>query len=105
VSMLHAPLLGLRLPYASPDFVVISADDTSSGVAFQLAADHHPPQWPDPMSPQQMHLDVMVDDVSVATRAVIALGARPPGSRPTSHSASVGRSCRSRACSPASGRP
>jgi hypothetical protein len=35
-----------------------------------------PPRWPDPEHPQQLHLDIRVDDVDAAERAVLALGAR-----------------------------
>ncbi len=70
-------LLGLPVTYRSPDFVVVAENDTSSGLAFQLAPDHQPPRWPDPDRPQQMHLDVMVDDLDSAAEAVVALGARP----------------------------
>lgn len=35
-----------------------------------------PPDWPDPERPQQLHLDIRVDDVDEAARAVVALGAR-----------------------------
>src|SRR5918911_3098242 len=76
----YSELLGLPVTYSSPDFVVVSANDTSSGLAFQLAPDHVPPQWPDPRFPQQIHLDVMVDDLDEAEEQVLALGARPlPG--------------------------
>ena len=44
-------------------------------LAVQLAPDHVPPDWPDG-SPQQMHLDLDVDDVEVAHEEVMALGAR-----------------------------
>jgi catechol 2,3-dioxygenase-like lactoylglutathione lyase family enzyme len=76
LAAFYAPLLGLRVTYESDDFVVISENDTTSGVAFQLAPDHQPPQWPSAAFPQQMHLDVMVDDVETAASEVIALGAR-----------------------------
>jgi catechol 2,3-dioxygenase-like lactoylglutathione lyase family enzyme len=76
LAAFYSPLLGLPVTYVSDDFVVVSGDDTSSGVAFQRAPDHQPPAWPDPESPQQMHLDVMVDDVHAAGREVLALGAR-----------------------------
>jgi catechol 2,3-dioxygenase-like lactoylglutathione lyase family enzyme len=69
-------LLGQPVTYRSPDFVVVARDDTTSGLAFQRAPDHRPPQWPDPDHPQQMHLDVMVDDVAAAGPQVEALGAR-----------------------------
>jgi catechol 2,3-dioxygenase-like lactoylglutathione lyase family enzyme len=76
----YAELLGLPVTYRSDDFVVVSKDDTTSGVAFQRAPDHLPPRWPDPARPQQIHLDVMVDDPEEAGRKVVALGATPlPG--------------------------
>jgi catechol 2,3-dioxygenase-like lactoylglutathione lyase family enzyme len=73
-------LLGLPITHDDPDFMVVSADTTTSGTAFQRAPDQRPPTWPDPGVPQQMHLDVMVDDPATAAEAAVALGARPlPG--------------------------
>ena len=69
-------VLGEAITYADEDFVVVSADTTTSGLAFQRAADLIPPTWPQPAVPQQMHLDVMVDDQETASAAVLALGAR-----------------------------
>jgi hypothetical protein len=37
--------------------------------------DYHPPQWPDPAHPQQVHLDVEVPDLVLAEREVTAHGA------------------------------
>jgi catechol 2,3-dioxygenase-like lactoylglutathione lyase family enzyme len=71
----YAELIGLPVTYTSDDFVVVSRDDTTSGFAFQKAPDHRPPRWPDPAHPQQVHLDVMVDDLSRASDQVLALGA------------------------------
>ena len=76
LAAFYSELLGLPVTYRSADFVVVARDDTSSGVAFQLAPDHRPPQWPDPAYPQQVHLDVMVDDLDAAEPQVLALGAR-----------------------------
>jgi catechol-2,3-dioxygenase len=65
------------------DIPVVSRDDdwtTLEGrgvrLAVQLAPDHVPPQWPDPAHPQQLHLDVQVEDADDAERRVLALGAR-----------------------------
>jgi len=44
-------------------------------LAVQLAPDHVPPDWPDG-APQQMHLDLWVDDLSAAHEEAVALGAR-----------------------------
>jgi catechol 2,3-dioxygenase-like lactoylglutathione lyase family enzyme len=68
-------LLDLPVTYDSDDFVVVAADDTTSGLAFQRAAEHRAPTWPDPVVPQQMHLDVMVEDVGAGGVHVLALGA------------------------------
>jgi catechol 2,3-dioxygenase-like lactoylglutathione lyase family enzyme len=69
-------LLEQPITYDSDDFVVVAASDTTSGLAFQRAPDHRPATWPDPAVPQQMHLDVMVEDVEAAAPRVLALGAR-----------------------------
>jgi predicted enzyme related to lactoylglutathione lyase len=44
-------------------------------VGVQLAPNHVPPDWPDG-NPQQIHLDLWVDDVDVAHDQVMSLGAR-----------------------------
>ena len=70
----YSAVLGLPVTYSDDDWVVVG-DRDSAHVAFQLAPDHVPPQWPDPAHPQQMHLDIRVDDVDVAEEHVLALGA------------------------------
>ena len=72
-------VLGRPITYSSADFVVVAENDHASGMAFQRADDHRPPTWPDAEIPQQMHVDVMVDDLDVAAVDVVALGARPLG--------------------------
>jgi hypothetical protein len=44
-------------------------------LAFHRVADHRPPTWPSSERPQQMHLDLLVDDLDAAGTAVLALGA------------------------------
>ena len=75
LAQFYSALLDHPVTYASDDFVVVAKDDHTSGLAFQLAPDHRRPTWPDPQVPQQMHLDVMVEDVAAATPDVLALGA------------------------------
>jgi hypothetical protein len=43
----------------------------------------HPPRWPDPASPTQIHLDVAVADVQTAERRVLGQGARKLAEFPT----------------------
>ena len=76
LAAFYAELLGLPVVWRDDDWVVVAENDTSSGLAFQRAPDHRPPQWPDPQHPQQFHLDVMVDDVAAAETRVLQLGAR-----------------------------
>jgi catechol 2,3-dioxygenase-like lactoylglutathione lyase family enzyme len=57
------------------DTWVVVTDPTGRRLAFQLAPEHEPPTFPDPRGSQQFHLDILVDDVEVAERAVLALGA------------------------------
>ena len=75
LAAFYSGLLGQPITYQSDDWVVVAANDASSGLAFQLAPDHQPPTWPDPAVPQQCHLDVMVEDVAAAGPRVLALGA------------------------------
>jgi catechol 2,3-dioxygenase-like lactoylglutathione lyase family enzyme len=78
----YSRLLGLPVTRADEDWVVVGDehDRTRAHLAFQLAPDLQPPRWPDPDHPQQMHIDVRVDDVDAAERQVLELGAsRLPG--------------------------
>jgi catechol 2,3-dioxygenase-like lactoylglutathione lyase family enzyme len=73
----YSTLLGKPVTYRSDDFCVVSDNEATSGVAFQRVETYLPPQWPDPAHPQQLHFDVMVEDVDRAHDAVVALGATP----------------------------
>jgi predicted enzyme related to lactoylglutathione lyase len=44
-------------------------------LGFQTVADFMPPRWPGQDVPQQMHLDVTVDNLDTAEADVLALGA------------------------------
>jgi catechol 2,3-dioxygenase-like lactoylglutathione lyase family enzyme len=76
LAAFYSELLGQPVTYRSEDWVVVAKNDTTSGIAFQRAPDHQPPQWLDPARPQQFHLDVMVDDVNAARPRVLELGAQ-----------------------------
>jgi catechol 2,3-dioxygenase-like lactoylglutathione lyase family enzyme len=81
LATFYADLLGTPVTYRSADFWVVSQSDRHSGLGFQRAPGHVAPTWPDGAVPQQMHLDVMVDDVVAASEQALRLGARPlPGS-------------------------
>lgn len=59
---------------AEDDWHIISVDGEPR-LGIQRAPDHVQPDWPDG-TPQQIHLDLYVDDVKAAHDEVISLGAR-----------------------------
>ncbi len=75
LASFYSQLLGQPVTYRSDDWVVVAADSTSSGIACQLAPGHRSPTWPETAVPQQIHLDIMVEDVAAAGPRVVALGA------------------------------
>lgn len=60
---------------AEDDWHMVSAGGAPR-VGVQLAPDHVPPDWPNGVPPQQIHLDLWVDDFPTAHAEVMALGAR-----------------------------
>jgi predicted enzyme related to lactoylglutathione lyase len=57
-----------------PDWAEIKADYGDS-IGFQQVEGYVPPRWPGQEVPQQMHIDVVVDDLDTAEAAVLELGA------------------------------
>jgi catechol 2,3-dioxygenase-like lactoylglutathione lyase family enzyme len=49
--------------------------DYGQCISFQQVADYRAPVWPAQDVPQQMHIDVMVDDLDAGEKAVVELGA------------------------------
>jgi catechol 2,3-dioxygenase-like lactoylglutathione lyase family enzyme len=72
----YAAVLGMRVNEDSDDWVVIGSEPGARQLAFQRVTNWTPPAWDDPHRPQQLHLDIRVDDVDAAEKAVLALGAR-----------------------------
>lgn len=58
---------------AEDDWHMVSVDGDPR-LGFQLAPDHVRPDWPDGQ-PQQLHLDLYVEDLAEAHAQVMALGA------------------------------
>ena len=72
-SAFWAGMLGGRVVADADWHSVLVGDDWRLGV--QLAPNHVPPEWPNG-TPQQMHLDLWVDDLASAHEEAISLGAR-----------------------------
>jgi len=49
--------------------------DNGNCICFQQVTDFRAPEWPGQQAPQQMHLDVVVEDLDAAEPEVLALGA------------------------------
>jgi catechol 2,3-dioxygenase-like lactoylglutathione lyase family enzyme len=75
LAAFYAALTGLEVERTDDDWVQLRAEH-GVALAFQLAPDHRPPQWPGAEHPQQMHLDFDVPDLDAGEAAVVALGAR-----------------------------
>ncbi len=73
-SAFWAGMLGGRVVAEDDWHSVIDADGRWR-IGVQLAPDHTPPDWPHG-APQQVHLDLHVDDPARAHDEVVALGAR-----------------------------
>jgi predicted enzyme related to lactoylglutathione lyase len=59
---------------ADDDWHMVSVEGQPR-IGVQLAPNHVPPDWPDG-NPQQIHLDLWVEDVESAHKEVMALGAK-----------------------------
>jgi predicted enzyme related to lactoylglutathione lyase len=71
-SSFWAGLLGGTVD-ADDDWHTVSVDGEPR-LAIQLAPDHVPPQWPGG-TPQQIHLDLFVENIKAAHDEAIAVGA------------------------------
>jgi catechol 2,3-dioxygenase-like lactoylglutathione lyase family enzyme len=76
LAAFYSAVLGAEIEQGDDDHWVQLAPRGGTPLAFQRVADHRPPQWPGAEHPQQMHLDLEVDDLDAGEAAVVALGAR-----------------------------
>jgi hypothetical protein len=66
----------LGVPVTRADSSWASLAESGLGqMSFQRVADYRPPSWPGRHGEQQMHLDVLVEDLPAATAQVIGWGA------------------------------
>lgn len=77
----YRELTGWQITYADEDWINLEGDGPVR-LSFQRAPDHKPPVWPDPEHPQQLHLDLFVDDAEASEQRVLALGATKPEYQP-----------------------
>jgi catechol-2,3-dioxygenase len=84
LARFYGDLLGMHPAGAASeggDRARIDGDGPNGSMVFHAVPGYTPPQWPDPNHPQQMHLDVTIEDVDAAEAAALRIGAsRLPGS-------------------------
>jgi len=81
LATFYASLLDWHVK-AEEEWVEIRPADGSDCISFQQVSDYRPPEWPGQQSPQQMHLDVVVDDLDGGEEAVLALGGTKADEQP-----------------------
>jgi catechol-2,3-dioxygenase len=79
----YSEILGWKIMTSRDDFAMIQDDGLP--LVFWRVAEHRPPAWPDPASPKQFHLDLLVDDLDEAEARCLELGATKPDHQPGSH--------------------
>lgn len=81
MARFYSELVGAQIVGWDDDWTEIAREgDSRPLMAFQqVEGEYTPPQWPGQVVPQQMHIDVRVDDFEVAEAQVLALGATETG--------------------------
>jgi catechol-2,3-dioxygenase len=74
LATFYAQLTGWEVARKDSDWITVRAPDGQE-IAFQQAPNHVPPQWPGQEHPQQVHLDLYVDDIKAAAERAVELGA------------------------------
>jgi catechol 2,3-dioxygenase-like lactoylglutathione lyase family enzyme len=84
LAKFYCQVLGMRVNGDIDGWVVIGSEPGLRKLAFQRVTEWVPPRWPDPAYPQQLHLDIRVNDANQVEQELLALGAtRVPGERET----------------------
>lgn len=82
LAAFYSRLAGWPVVRTDPDWIAVRTQDNQE-VAFQLAPDHVPPQWPGQDHPQQIHLDLTAGDYRAAAGRAVELGATRLADGPT----------------------
>jgi predicted enzyme related to lactoylglutathione lyase len=81
LAAFYAALLGWNVK-DDDDWVEIRPADGSNCISFQQVDGYQEPEWPGQSHPQQMHLDMVVQDLDDGEREVIKLGATKAETQP-----------------------
>lgn len=74
LARFYGELLGWQVKIED-DWADIRPEDGSNCISFQQVADYRAPEWPGQAVPQQMHIDVVVEDLDKGEAEVLKIGA------------------------------
>jgi len=81
LARFYVELLGGEIVESDSDWAEILPSQAGGRplLAFQRVDHYQPPEWPGQRIPQQVHLDVKVEDLDSAEDSVLAIGATATG--------------------------
>jgi catechol 2,3-dioxygenase-like lactoylglutathione lyase family enzyme len=78
LAQFYRVLLGYQLDHSEQDWVtIVNPVDQYQRLSFQRIRNYQAPTWPEGRRPQQLHLDLLVDDIAAAHDHAVAAGASP----------------------------
>ncbi|AKJ11615.1 glyoxalase [Streptomyces incarnatus] len=81
LARFYGELLGMSVLFSTDDFVLLGKEG-STGLGFNRLADYRRPTWPDPAQEKQAHIELGVDDLDIAEKRLLELGASKPEFQP-----------------------
>ncbi|MEV4135039.1 VOC family protein [Dactylosporangium sp. NPDC049742] len=83
LARFYQELTGMGRSYDADEFVALTAG-SGYDLGFQRVPGYRAPQWPGQEAPQQLHLDLRVEDLDAAEKLALGLGAVRPDHQPGS---------------------
>ncbi|ANP48716.1 catechol 2,3-dioxygenase-like lactoylglutathione lyase family enzyme [Streptomyces griseochromogenes] len=81
MARFYGELLAFPVLFSNDDFVLLGKEG-APGLGFNRLADYRPPTWPDPAQEKQAHIELGVDDLDIAEKRLLDLGATRPEFQP-----------------------
>ncbi|WP_040811759.1 VOC family protein [Nocardia concava] len=75
-----AAVLGWEIAHLQDEYAMLTGPDHALG--FGTVADYRPPTWPNENGTKQFHLDLAVEDLELASKQLVELGATVPEFQP-----------------------
>ena len=73
-------VLGWEVAHAQAEYAMLTGP--SHALGFGKVEDYEPPTWPNDKGSKQFHFDLAVDDLDIAEKAAVDLGATLPEDQP-----------------------